>query len=196
MQIPLRVTFRGTSSSPAIEDRIRRKASKLDLFREVVMGCHVIVESAHRHQRKGNTWSVRIELTVPGQNVGSTHDTGLDQSHEDVHVAIRDAFRAAYRRLEDHARVQRGDVKRHDSWRTGRVLELHPVDEFGILETADGEHVYFHAHSVLDGAFRRLVLDTPVRFIISEGEGEKGPQASSVRVSGRRRRARHANIEA
>jgi len=34
-------------------------------------------------------------------------------AHEDVYVAIRDAFDAAKRRLEDYACLQRGDVKRH-----------------------------------------------------------------------------------
>ncbi len=37
----------------------------------------------------------------------------LDHSHEDVYVAVRDAFNAAARRLEDHARRMRGDVKTH-----------------------------------------------------------------------------------
>jgi cold shock CspA family protein/ribosome-associated translation inhibitor RaiA len=196
MQIPLKITFRGLEPSAAIEDRIRRKAAKLEKFRGTVTRCQVIVEAPHRHHRKGNTWSVRVELAVPGQRLGSLRDAGIDHAHEDVYVAIRDAFDAAYRRLEDHARLQRGDVKAHESWRTGRVVELHPVDEFGMLETADGARVYFHANSVLQKAFRRLAVGASVRFLVAEGEGEMGPQASSVRLVGLRRHTMPARAPA
>ena len=37
----------------------------------------------------------------------------IDHAHEDVYVAIRDAFDAAVRRLEDQARKMRGNVKTH-----------------------------------------------------------------------------------
>ena len=37
----------------------------------------------------------------------------VDHAHEDVYVAIRDAFDAAVRRLEDQVRRVRGNVKSH-----------------------------------------------------------------------------------
>jgi hypothetical protein len=50
---------------------------------------------------------------VPGKDVVVDRAGSLDHAHEDVYVAIRDAFDAAARRLEDHARKMRGDVKNH-----------------------------------------------------------------------------------
>lgn len=51
---------------------------------------------------------MRIDLKVPGAEVAVT------RSHdEDVKIALRGAFDAARRRLEDYARTQRGDVEHH-----------------------------------------------------------------------------------
>jgi cold shock CspA family protein len=57
---------------------------------------------------------------------------------------------------------------------------LSPVDEFGYLEAEDGHEVYFHRRAVLDGAFDRLTVGTRVSFV--EEPGEKGPQASTVKL--------------
>jgi cold shock CspA family protein len=43
--------------------------------------------------------------------------------------------------------------------------------------------VYFSRASVLDGAFDDLTVGSPVAFV--EEAGEKGPQASTVRVLGK-----------
>ena len=46
-----------------------------------------------------------------------------------------------------------------------------------------GYEVYFHRNSVLDGAFRRLTVGARVTFV--EEVGDKGPQASTVRLLGK-----------
>lgn len=114
MQIPLKITFRDIAPSPAIDERIRQQVAKLEHFHERISGCRVVVEAHHRKHRKGKIYHVRIELTVPGAEVVVSRDPELDHAHEDVYVAIRDAFDAARRQLEDIARVQRGDIKRHE----------------------------------------------------------------------------------
>jgi cold shock CspA family protein len=64
----------------------------------------------------------------------------------------------------------------------GRVVEISKVDEYGFIETAE-RRVYFSRASVLDGAFDDLTVGSPVAFV--EEAGEKGPQASTVRVLGK-----------
>jgi cold shock CspA family protein len=56
-------------------------------------------------------------------------------------------------------------------------------DNCGFIETADGREVFFHRNSVLDEAFDRLTVGSEVRFV--EEMGEKGPQASTVRLIGK-----------
>jgi len=108
MQVPLQVSFLGMEPSPAVEARIREKAAKLERFSTRIVGCRVTVEAPHRHHRHGKLYSVRIDLSVPGKEVSVSHTGPLNHAHEDVYVAIRDAFDAAGRQLQDHARKMRG----------------------------------------------------------------------------------------
>jgi ribosomal subunit interface protein len=108
MKIPMQVTFRDMPSSDAVETRIREKAEKLGHFYDHIMGCRVVVEMPQRHKHQGKLHSVRIDLTVPGAELVANHT-----QHEDVYVAIRDAFTAITRQLEDYVHRQRGEVKTH-----------------------------------------------------------------------------------
>lgn len=110
----LQIAFRGMPSSPAVESRIREKAAKLEQFHHRITACRVVVDAPHRRHAKGDLFMVRVELTIPGHDVLANKDSGMDHSHEDVYVAIRDAFDVATRRLEDAARRARGDVKHHE----------------------------------------------------------------------------------
>lgn len=97
--------------SPAVEERVRKKAAKLERFHDRIVGCTVVIEAPHRHQNKGKLYSVRVDISVPGKDVIVDRAKPADHAHEDVYVAIRDAFNAATRRLEDQTRKLRGDVK-------------------------------------------------------------------------------------
>jgi len=113
MQRPLQITFRGMRHSDAIEDHVRRRAAELDQYYGRVTGCHVTVEAPHQHQHKGHLYSVRVDVRLPDGEVVASRTGRRDHAHEDVHVAVRDAFSAAVRQVEDYARRRRGMVKRH-----------------------------------------------------------------------------------
>jgi ribosome-associated translation inhibitor RaiA len=108
MQLPLQITFRGLSHSDALEAAIRERAVKLDRFHPRITSCRVVLEQAGRHQHQGKQFVVRLDIGVPGGEIAVNRD-----HDEDVMVALRDTFDAARRKLEDHAREQRGDVKAH-----------------------------------------------------------------------------------
>jgi ribosomal subunit interface protein len=103
MQPPVEITFKEIESSAAVEARIRELAEKLERVFDRITRCEVLVETPHRHQHKGRQFHVRVRLTVPGQEIVSSHDPGIGGAHEDVYVAIRDAFNAAKRQLEVYA---------------------------------------------------------------------------------------------
>ncbi len=113
MQTPLQITVRNIEHSDALETRIRDKAQKLEEFCKHIMSCRVVVEAPHKHHHQGKQFNVRIDIGVPGNEIVVNHD-----HHEDVYVALRDAFNAAKRQLEDYARKIRGDVKTHEPKRT------------------------------------------------------------------------------
>ncbi|MGB7542719.1 MAG: ribosome-associated translation inhibitor RaiA [Burkholderiales bacterium] len=108
MQIPLQITLRGIAQSDAIEAAIREKAAKLEQFHPHIMSCRVVVELPAQHKQRGKEFVVRIDIKVPEAEIAVNRDHS-----EDVYVALRDAFDAARRQLEDHARRRRGDVKTH-----------------------------------------------------------------------------------
>lgn len=113
MQVPLEITFRGIPHSDAVETRIREKATKLEQFCENIVSCKVAVESEHHHQHQGNLYKIRIDLAIPNKHIVVSRDHHDRQDHEDIYVALRDAFDAAKRQLEEHLRMQRGEVKNH-----------------------------------------------------------------------------------
>jgi cold shock CspA family protein/ribosome-associated translation inhibitor RaiA len=208
MQLPIQITFRNMDSSPAVEARVREEAEKLSEFYDSIMGCRVMVEIPHQHRQQGKRFHIRIDLTVPGCEIVVKHEPSLRGSiqrietqkrkkeqevaapHKDIYVAIHNAFKAARRRLQDYARKQSGAVKQHELSPRARVSRLFPEESYGYLEAADGSEIYFHKNSVLNDGFEKLAVGTEVSFI--EEAGDKGPQASTVRISGRKRGAGRA----
>lgn len=184
MQRPLEISFHQMDSSPAIEARIREKAAVLERFSDRITGCRVVVEKDHRHHHKGNLFRVRIELDAPRRALAVTHTGPRDHAHEDVYVAIRDAFNAAVRQLEDHVREHRGKVKAHEVPLHGTVRMVDHEDGFGFVDTAQGD-VYFHRNSVVEGKFDAIEPGSEVRLEVAERESGEGWQATTVRLIGR-----------
>jgi cold shock CspA family protein len=185
MPIPLRITFRGMPPSKAIEAKIEERANDLQTFESRISNCHVVVVAPHRHQKKGFQYHVRIDLKVPGEEIVVNRVPTERGAQSDVFVAIRDAFDAARRKLEDHSRVRRGEVKTHAAVSHGQVVLVDPIDGYGFLETADGLRVYFHENAIVGAGLDDLAPGREVRFELAEGEGVKGPQASSVLLVGK-----------
>jgi ribosome-associated translation inhibitor RaiA len=108
MQTPVQVTFHGMPASAALETAIRGYAGKFDRFHPHLISCRAVVERIARHKRRGNEYTVRLDIRVKGGEIAISRDHA-----EDALVAVREAFGAARRRLEDHARRRRGAVKAH-----------------------------------------------------------------------------------
>lgn len=128
-----------------------------------------------------------IDLKVAGEEIAVNREPPQHSEHQDVAVAICDAFDATRRLLEEYLRRRRRQVKTHEPLPHGRVSRLFPAEGYGFLQTPDGRETYFHRHSVLPHAFQRLAVGTEVTFV--EEEGSKEPQARNVRMAGRPHRA-------
>lgn len=189
MRLPLQITFRGMDASDAITARIRERAEELDRLCDRIVACHVVVEAGHRRQRKGRLRHVRVALTVPGGEIVVTRDPEEHHDHEDMNVAIRDAFDATRRQLEDHLRRRRGDVKAHEAPDHGVVARLFPEEGYGFIAAASGQEIYMHRNSVLNGGFDALHAGDEVLYVVDTEEGDSGPQARSVVTVGKRRSA-------
>ena len=183
MRLPLQVTFRNMETSAAVEADIREKAAKLDQFCDQIMSCRVIVEALHKHHHQGNLFHVRIDMTVPDEELVVSRDPHKHHAHEDAYVAVRDAFDAARRQLQDYNAKRQQHVKQHEPETHGLVIRLIPTEDYGVIATPDGREIYFHRNSVLNAEFDALEEGAEVRF--HEESGEQGPQASTVKLEGK-----------
>jgi cold shock CspA family protein len=181
MQTPPQVDFQGLSATPQIQDAIARHIEQLEERWGRITACRVVVKGPGERHREGGLYEVHIRLALPeGREVNVARTPPEDERHSDLTFAIDDAFRHARRQLQDRARRVQGQVKHHEGQPTGTVVQLDPLGEFGLLQTADGREVYFHCNSVLGGGFSRLQIGSRVAFV--EEAGDKGAQASTVRI--------------
>jgi ribosomal subunit interface protein len=178
MKIPLQVTFRHMKRSESVEAKIFERAAKLERLHDQIMAGRVVVDLPQQRQRKGKIFHVQIDITVPGRELVVNRDPLLNHAHEDVYVAVEDAFDAMERKLKEHSREVQGETRRDARENRGAVATLFPDEGYGFIEARDGREIYFHRNSVLNHGFERLHRGMKVRFV--EEEGEKGPQASTV----------------
>jgi cold shock CspA family protein/ribosome-associated translation inhibitor RaiA len=193
---PVQITFHNLEPSEALERAIRARVADLETYHPGIIGCRVFVDVPHRHRERGRHVRVRIELSLPGDDIFVNHEPTLvpalkDVGEEAIHkeedieaarkhaeVAIHEAFDAARRRLQDAIRRHREYDKARHSPDRGRVVSLGA--DHGFIETSDGRQLYFHEKSVVGGAFSALKAGAEVAFV--EVRGDKTPQASMVRL--------------
>lgn len=111
MTMSVSVTFQGLPSSAALQADIEQHALRLERFAPHLLDCHVTVRRSEDRHHKGNRYLVHVRVTLPGGEFEAGHTAEPDHSHEDPYVAVRDAFDALRRQLEDFVRIRRGDVK-------------------------------------------------------------------------------------
>jgi cold shock CspA family protein/ribosome-associated translation inhibitor RaiA len=185
LQTPLQIDFQGMDATPSIQARITKHVTELEQRYSRVTACRVVLKAPGRHHRTG-LYEVNIHLALPeGREVNVGRTAQADERHSDLNFALNDAFKRARRQLQDHVRRLQRQVKHHEGQPIGTVALLDPGGEFGFIESGDGREIYFHRNSVLDGGFSRLNVGSTVTYV--EETGEKGPQASTVKLLGKHR---------
>lgn len=172
---PVEVSFHNVIPSEFIEAKARYHAGKLCKYFDHIMNCRITIET-HHHQHKGNIYHVTVKLGVPHEDlVVNRHP-----ANEDVYVAMRDAFKAIQRKLKDYTAKLRGEMKSHLPQLQGRVLEIAPMSDFGLIQTNDGATFRFSSQSVIDFDFDKLEVGAKVKF--NAVDSNTGPAASTVYV--------------
>ncbi|MEE2776811.1 MAG: HPF/RaiA family ribosome-associated protein [Acidobacteriota bacterium] len=108
MQVALEINARHLRLTDNLEALIRERTEHLEHYYPRIVRCHVSLDGPSDHHGHGGTFDVHIDLRVPGCEIAVTHQKGGD-----LPAAIRNAFDAARRQLQDYAERQRGDVKHH-----------------------------------------------------------------------------------
>jgi len=113
MQVPVQISFHGLDKSEAVETRIREKVAKLEQYFDRITACRVVVERHHKTNHASNAgqpYHITIILEVPGDELVVKRDPKRPDSlkdHEDIQIALRDAFATMGRQLKDYVRRRR-----------------------------------------------------------------------------------------
>jgi len=97
---PCQITFKGMDPSEAARVEVRGWLDRLGALTTPMIGGQVVIESVDEGRREDRRYHVRMELTMPEGVVVVGPEHPSNGPHEDVYVAIRNAFRAARRQLE------------------------------------------------------------------------------------------------
>ncbi len=184
METPVQIDLQGMKSNERVRSVIAAHIAALEERFGRVTACRVRLKAPSERHRAGGLFEVNIHLALPnGREVSVGRTPKADERHSDLSFAINDAFHRARRRLQDNVRRMQGQIKAHDAAPLGTVSQLEPVDGFGMLTSADGREIYFHRNSVLNDGYSKLKVGTRVMF--AEEIGNKGPQASTVKLLGK-----------
>jgi ribosome-associated translation inhibitor RaiA len=113
MRLTSQIIWQNLTPLDEIEAKIHKHITKLEKFSDRRFDCRVVIAVPHRHHHRGNAYHVQINLTVPGEELIVNRQPSAQQTHQDLHIAIRDAFESAERQLKEHTQQQRGDIKTH-----------------------------------------------------------------------------------
>lgn len=181
MQTPLEIDFQGMDADTRVRGIIAKHVDELEERFGRITAARVVLKAPGGHHRIGN-YEINIRLALPdGRDVIADRTPDEDERQADIDFAINDAFKHARRQLQDEVRRMQGQTKHHEAEPIARVARIDPSGEFGFLETEDGREIYFHRNSVLGGK----PLEEGARVTFAEEAGEKGPQASTVKVMGK-----------
>lgn len=173
MKLPVQIHFKDMEPSDALDASAREHVRKLESFASDIMACRVTISLEQKHQHQGRPFSVRIDLSVPG------HELVVNRvQHEDVYVALRDAFDKMRRQLEEVVRKRRGDQKVHPVPLHGKVVRIDEAGGFGFIRTPSGDEYYFSRDNLVSAGFENMQEGLAVQFLPEVG-GE-GLQAKRV----------------
>lgn len=183
MESQVRIEFENMTASPKLRDAIDQHLAELAKhFGRLTAGRVIVRGPGDRHQT-GGQYQVSIRFALPeGREVNVGRTPPADERYSDLTFAVDDAFKRARRQLQDQARLLRGQTKHHEAEPVGTIVRVDPSGEFGFLEGASGEEIYFNCNSVVEG---RSSIAVGARVSYVEEAGEKGAQASTVKVLGK-----------
>jgi len=156
----VQITMKDIPASQALDSQIRKRTEKLTRYFDRIISCRVVIETAQKHKHQGKVFNARIDVSVPGKELVVTH-----KFSEDIYLAVRDAFDAIERQLEEHARKRHGRVKSHNGVLHGYIARLIPDEGYGFIEGNDGNEYYFSLTNVSYPSFDSLLIGDAVEYM-------------------------------
>lgn len=104
MQSPLEISFHGVERSEAVEIRAREKFKRIEAHFDRITHARVVIEAPQRRTPLPKFFHIRIDIGIPGHKpILVHHQPEAEHAHTDVMLALRDAFAAAQRQVDQLA---------------------------------------------------------------------------------------------
>lgn len=107
MSNEFQVVFHNIDQSAALTENVNKRIQKLQRFSNDIIGGRVVLDSPHNNHHKGKVFSVTLEIHTSGKEVIVKQGQHDKPAHEDIYVAVRDAFNAAERQLKANGKKPR-----------------------------------------------------------------------------------------
>jgi ribosome-associated translation inhibitor RaiA len=115
METPVHIEFQGMEPQEKLHAAIARHVAQLEKRFGRITACRVALKGPGQHRRTGGLFEIHIRPRFAGRKRKSMLGTSrMPTSATDVNFAINDAFKRAWRRLQDQVRRLQGHVKTHE----------------------------------------------------------------------------------
>ena len=94
------VVYHNIDQTEAISEAVQKRIEKLERYCDHIINGRVVLDSPHNNHHKGKVYSVTLEIHTPELEVHVNQDQHDNRAHEDLYIAIRDAFNAAERQFK------------------------------------------------------------------------------------------------
>lgn len=172
----LEIQSRNVAMTPRWKTEIEARMVDLQRGHEDMLHARVSLIKNRHHKKLKNVAEATVVITLPRRRVITARKE--DKTFEE---AIRAAFAAVQIELQKFRDKRTGKDLRLPPLPPARgvVCKLFPKSGYGFILQEGGGEVYFHRHALRGLTFDEIEDGTEVLF--NAEEGEKGPQATTVR---------------
>ena len=176
----LEIESRNVGMTPRWKTEIETRMADLQKRHEDLIHGRVTLTKNPHHKKLNNVAEALIVVTLPGRHTMTARKE--DKTFEE---AIRTAFDAiAIEVRKFHEKRGRTEVRTSPiPPLRGVICKLFPIEGYGFILKEGGGEVYFHKHALQVLRFEEWRDGTDVALNVEDGE--KGPQASTVKLIGK-----------
>ncbi len=143
MSNEFQVVFHNIDQSEALADNVKKRIEKLQRFSNDIIGGRVVLDSPHNNHHKGKVFSVTLEIHTANKEIIVKQGQHDKPEHEDIYVAVRDAFNAAERQLKATDKKHRKATLAAENFDVVPEAEEGEADELSASEDDDLEDTLY-----------------------------------------------------
>ncbi|MDP1932754.1 MAG: HPF/RaiA family ribosome-associated protein [Gammaproteobacteria bacterium] len=143
MSNEFQVVFHNIDQSAALTENVNKRIQKLQRYSNDIIGGRVVLDSPHNNHHKGKVFSVTLEIHISGKEVIVKQGQHDKPAHEDIYVAVRDAFNAAERQLKANGKKPRKSTLAVENFEVLPEVAADDADEMMMTDDDDTDFTLY-----------------------------------------------------